>query len=100
MKTDSQIPVAVTEADDSRTEKREAGCAPAAGSELRCENCKFWKPDDEDDADNSAGICRRHPPTVNAVTWGCYIFLMKSTSSEWPEADAFDWCGEHTPNSY
>lgn len=70
----------------------------ASGSALECKGCKWWQADDEDDADNTGGTCRRYPPTVHAGTWGSYFFLMKTTSTHWPDADALDYCGEHTPN--
>jgi len=54
-----------------------------------CQNCIWWVDYDADDEKNTLGQCRRHPPTVNAGTWG--------SSTDWPEVDAFDYCGEHDP---
>lgn len=80
------------------TEQNAATSAAVPCSALRCENCKWWQADDEDDESNTGGTCRRYPPTVHAGTWGNYFFLLNTKTTQWPDADAFEYCGEHTPN--
>jgi len=72
--------------------------APLAGVDFECQGCKWWQADN-DNPDDTGGTCHRYPPTVHAGTWGSYLFFMKTTSTHWPDADAFDYCGEHTPNT-
>lgn len=83
-------------------ETRGADSGAALGSALECQGCKWWQADDEDDADNTAGICRRNPPQLSGGSYGfvssVFGFIWRSSETEWPATDAFDYCGEHTPN--
>jgi hypothetical protein len=68
----------------------------------RCENCKYCKADDEEDNENSYGICRRHPPRVVGASSGFLLagfgLMAGHKFTQWPEADAFDWCGDYAPS--
>lgn len=66
-----------------------------------CLNCKFWK-----SISISLGDCRRFPPTVVTSTdsetegeHGEYREIIRSTTStQWPDTSADDWCGEFQKN--
>lgn len=51
-------------------------------SEVKCANCKYWKP--EYQHDYTEGICRRMPPTAH----------IRKDCTAWPETTGLDWCGE------
>ena len=59
----------------------------------RCDGCKFWIKDREEDLD---GNCRRHPPTpflkmaVNPITQQQGIIVLAYWSKTRPEL----WCGD------
>lgn len=52
-----------------------------------CENCRFWVPINEQDAEGT-GECRRHAPRPSADYSRCGI---------WPSTEQDSWCGEHEP---
>jgi hypothetical protein len=61
----------------------------AAGSSApACSTCRFFRNQE----------CHRHPPTVQSGTWGCYIFMLNTDSTEWPSVSNDDWCGEYEAN--
>lgn len=67
--------------------------------EPSCENCKYWEADDDEDQDNLNGTCRRHAPKVVGSSGGVFLvgvgFLYGNQDTEWPDTEAFDWCGEY-----
>ena len=48
--------------------------------EQRCGTCKFWY----------LRNCRRHPPVCLPIGERAY----ERVTTEWPETDDADWCGE------
>ena len=58
-------------------------------AEPACSTCRFFRNEE----------CHRHPPTVHSGTWGSYIFMLNTYSTEWPSVNDDDWCGEYEPET-
>lgn len=61
--------------------------------EAHCENCLYWKQDDEDlipttgiAGEDPLGWCQRNPPSAD-----------ENHFAIWPITSSFDFCGEYTP---
>jgi hypothetical protein len=61
----------------------------------KCENCKFYKPDEND---NSFGECRRHPPQVIEKD-ECYDYThnryRRISVTKFPFVLLDEYCGEY-----
>ena len=63
---------------------------------VRCDGCRFWESNIDNDNGLEVGICHRHPPqpikgSGKTDTWEGY---------SQPFTTEVDWCGDHTPNAH
>jgi hypothetical protein len=66
----------------------------------RCDTCRFWKKDPEDEREG-VGECHRMPPQMIADS--DYLLSIGDTSSPitgfFPETLHWEWCGEWQPEA-
>ena len=63
-----------------------------------CGECRYWCRDDEqDDAGEIIGECRRMPPTFTVVLVPEPKTPFIQGSSDWPTVADDAWCGEFAP---
>lgn len=56
-----------------------------------CNNCEYWI---SHKGNKSEGECHRRSPSVIPLVNGVFTFLTTYSSTEFPETEFDDWCGE------